>query len=155
MGEEEEDIDYFTLTVPKLRKLCEDKGIISTGRKAELVARLNKLKKSTREDKAEEEEDEEEINWQWADDSATGSQDLWRDYSATLQAKLNKAYQKNQKQVRVDTQRFVDLSQNPYFQRRYDDPSRRRLVQRVVKKNQKNQIETSIQEINKENRNKE
>ena len=84
-------------------------------------------------DESEEENEDGEVVWQWADDSATGSQDLWRDYSAALQTKLTNAYQKNQKKVRVDTQRFVDLSQTPYLQKRYDDPSRRRLVQRLVK----------------------
>ena len=89
------------------------------------------------EDDEEEEEDEEEIIWQWADDSAKGSQDLWRDYSKNLQDKLNNAFAKNQKKVRVDTQRYVDLSQQPYLQRRYDDNTRRRLVQRLVNKKKK------------------
>ena len=84
------------------------------------------------EDEEEEEEEEETIVWQWADDGPKGHQDLWRDYGSTMQKKLEAAYTKKAKQQRVDTQRFVDLSSDPYLQCRYDDPTRRRLVQRKV-----------------------
>lgn len=98
----------------------------------------------------EEDEEEEEIIWQWADDSATGSQDLWRDYSSDLQKKLNSAHAQNQAKVRIDTQRYVDLSQSPYLQRRYDDPTRRRLVQRFVKKTKKSSSKMDIDSEPKE-----
>ena len=84
------------------------------------------------EDIAEEEEDETFV-WQWADDGPKGHQDLWRDFPAAMQTKLEVAFTKKAKQQRVDMQRYVDLSQDPYVQCRYDDPTRRRLVQRVAK----------------------
>merc|ERR1712000_328346 len=87
------------------------------------------------EDEQKEEEEEEQVIgfWQWAGDSPGGGhQDIWVPYSDSLCKKIEDAWNKGEKEVKVDKERFVDL-QN-MLQRRFDDKMKRRSVKRTIKK---------------------
>eukprot|EP00004_Rigifila_ramosa_P027436 TRINITY_DN8954_c0_g1_i1.p1 TRINITY_DN8954_c0_g1~~TRINITY_DN8954_c0_g1_i1.p1 ORF type:complete len:445 (-),score=109.13 TRINITY_DN8954_c0_g1_i1:267-1406(-) len=73
------------------------------------------------------------VRWFWANDSVAkdgtrGHQDVFEPYKKEMCLKLEEAYSKNEKEMKVDSERFIDL-QN-MLQRRYDDPMKRRMVKR-------------------------
>ena len=84
--------------------------------------------------------DDEEVVWFWRSDSSKNDQqDILVPYSLDFSKTLEKAYiaakastSKKIPKVPVDDERYVDISETPYFQRRYDDPDRCRMVQREI-----------------------
>eukprot|EP01112_Ceratiomyxa_fruticulosa_P012215 TRINITY_DN3375_c0_g1_i1.p2 TRINITY_DN3375_c0_g1~~TRINITY_DN3375_c0_g1_i1.p2 ORF type:complete len:244 (+),score=61.79 TRINITY_DN3375_c0_g1_i1:181-912(+) len=71
------------------------------------------------------------VQWKWAGDSKTGAQSTWINYDKDIAEQIEKAYQKGLKTVKIDKERYIDLSDsNEFLQRRYDDPNKRRLVKR-------------------------
>eukprot|EP00026_Physarum_polycephalum_P002792 Phypoly_transcript_02800.p1 GENE.Phypoly_transcript_02800~~Phypoly_transcript_02800.p1 ORF type:complete len:820 (+),score=244.36 Phypoly_transcript_02800:152-2611(+) len=95
--------------------------------------------KSDKSEKKDEKEDENEkkkkevlskVVWEWAGDSKTGSQNKWVKYSDKVTLLLEEAFQNKEKEFKLDAERCVDLVN--MLQRRYDDPNKRRVVQRFV-----------------------
>lgn len=62
------------------------------------------------------------VKWLWESDKG------WVEYSNALTQKIEKGYQNDDKVVKIDDERFVDLPS--MFQRRYDDTSKVRNVKR-------------------------
>ncbi|KAK5577210.1 hypothetical protein RB653_002150 [Dictyostelium firmibasis] len=90
---------------------------------------------SDSDDSSDDEDDEDYIaKWFWAGDSnggpskGGGHQDVWIGYDLNMNKKLEKAFSKNKKKLKVDNERFVDF-QN-MLQRRCDDESKRRNLKR-------------------------
>lgn len=74
-----------------------------------------------------EEEVEQDIHWFWAGDSKAGkSQDIWVEYDPKMAKKIERSYQKGESEVKIDSERFLDLDK--MLQRRYDDTKKRRAV---------------------------
>ncbi|KAF2072609.1 hypothetical protein CYY_006068 [Polysphondylium violaceum] len=85
-------------------------------------------------------------SWYWAGDSnggpanGGGHQDVWIKYDKTMAKKLEKSFQNNDHELKVDKERFVDF-QN-MLQRRYDDNSKRRNIKREDAKKSKKKKQT-------------
>jgi hypothetical protein len=67
-----------------------------------------------------------------AGDSATGSQDNWVEYDSAASASFEAARRAGLDEVKVDTERFIDLKH--MLQRRYDDVDKRRTIKRTETK---------------------
>eukprot|EP01114_Cavostelium_apophysatum_P017118 TRINITY_DN5010_c0_g1_i1.p1 TRINITY_DN5010_c0_g1~~TRINITY_DN5010_c0_g1_i1.p1 ORF type:complete len:839 (+),score=296.05 TRINITY_DN5010_c0_g1_i1:94-2610(+) len=88
------------------------------------------------EDKDESESDEEVMQWSWQSDNG------WVAYDEDATKKFEAAFQKKQKTVKVDDERFIDLKN--MYQRRKDDPSKIRPVERkAVKKSSTKAVKTA------------
>jgi len=90
--------------------------------------------------------DEEKLAWKWNWQSDHG----WLTYDAKLIAKLEKAYENGDDEVKVDDERYIDLK--AMLQRRYDDNTKRRPVKRektqlVAKKQKKTESSDSEPEV--------
>eukprot|EP01112_Ceratiomyxa_fruticulosa_P017992 TRINITY_DN5697_c0_g1_i1.p1 TRINITY_DN5697_c0_g1~~TRINITY_DN5697_c0_g1_i1.p1 ORF type:complete len:421 (-),score=99.92 TRINITY_DN5697_c0_g1_i1:143-1405(-) len=71
------------------------------------------------------------VKWFWAGDSKKGTQDTWIEYDADIAEKLEKAWNRKQKTVKIDKERYIDMEdRTTMLQRRYDDDSKRRSVKR-------------------------
>ncbi|KAK5577428.1 hypothetical protein RB653_002369 [Dictyostelium firmibasis] len=69
------------------------------------------------------------VQWYWADDSPTGSQDVWVKYSIKLSKQMEADYQgKCSTEIRVDSERYVDTKR--MLQVRYDSKFRIRMIKR-------------------------
>lgn len=55
-----------------------------------------------------------EIQWMWAADTEKGHQDSWEPYTHDLSQKIERAYQKKQKTVKLDHERYIDLGKNEF-----------------------------------------
>lgn len=58
--------------------------------------------------------------WVWAGDSKKGSQDIWIEYDNDVAEKIEKAFNKGQKTMKLDADRYIDFSDpTTILQRRY------------------------------------
>ena len=65
-----------------------------------------------------------DYKWVWAGDSKKGSkkgdQDVWVDYDEDVAEKIEKAFNKGQKTMKLDDDRYIDFSDSScILQRRY------------------------------------
>eukprot|EP01116_Phalansterium_solitarium_P018522 TRINITY_DN4928_c0_g1_i3.p1 TRINITY_DN4928_c0_g1~~TRINITY_DN4928_c0_g1_i3.p1 ORF type:complete len:383 (-),score=112.18 TRINITY_DN4928_c0_g1_i3:736-1830(-) len=92
----------------------------------------DKKKANERIVKREEQFDEEVVRWWWSADSS-GKSDKWVEYAEPVAVQLEKGFKSKMASVRVDDDRYVDLSDlDNMLQRRNDDASKRRAVKREV-----------------------
>ncbi len=69
--------------------------------------------------------------WYWnGDSSKNAQQDIWIQYEDDICEKIEKAYAKKQKTMKLDDERYLDLEH--MLQRRYDDTSKLRAIKREV-----------------------
>lgn len=80
------------------------------------------LKRKAEENDEEESNNQSSAKWFWQSDSG------WKEYLPQLTSKIEKAFMLKANQVKVDTERYVDLQ--TFHQCRYDDPSKKRPVKR-------------------------
>jgi WWE domain len=75
-----------------------------------------------KDDKEEEEEEEEEVKWFWAGDAKTKKGPIqWVEYSDAISVKLELALKQKKSKVKIDDERFVDLSdRDEMMQCRYE-----------------------------------
>jgi hypothetical protein len=121
--------EFITDSLKKGKKQREDDYAIGAG--------PSKKRKASGKDE-EEDDDEPTATWSWQSDKG------WEKYSATISAALEAAKQKGETEVRVDSQRFVDLKQ--MVQKRYDNKNKMRPVKReagTVQKKQKTSSSSS------------
>jgi hypothetical protein len=61
-----------------------------------------------------------DYKWVWAGDSKKGSQDVWIEYDEDVAEKIEKAFKKGQKTMKLDDDRYIDFSDSTgILQRRY------------------------------------
>jgi hypothetical protein len=83
--------------------------------------------------------------WYWNGDSSKNSQqDIWIQYEDEVSDKIEKAFLKKQKTMKLDDERYLDLEH--MLQRRYDDTSKRRAIKREVPQLSNGQAELLLSE---------
>eukprot|EP01103_Thecamoeba_quadrilineata_P019739 TRINITY_DN8133_c0_g1_i1.p1 TRINITY_DN8133_c0_g1~~TRINITY_DN8133_c0_g1_i1.p1 ORF type:complete len:506 (-),score=103.25 TRINITY_DN8133_c0_g1_i1:81-1598(-) len=88
-------------------------------------------KDKKRKNESSDSETDTEVNWLWAADK--DSDKNWNKFDKDLSSKLEVAFKKKDSQVKIDKERFVDLSDpDQMFQRRYSNMNKKRAVKREV-----------------------
>jgi BRCA1 C Terminus (BRCT) domain/SAP domain len=122
-----------TWSLDALRKELKKYGLSCGGKKEEMVVRVEGLRST-------------DARWYWHGDSEHGEQDVRIEYKDHMQKVLESVWNerlyrdvralkllKRLIQIPVDDERYIDLAESKFYQRRYDDPiGRCRLVERKL-----------------------